>query len=59
MSKNNSPAYTVARILSLALLCLACGPALAQRGGREDRRRRARAFVQRQLGRRPRLALRD
>jgi hypothetical protein len=24
-------------MLSLALLCLACGPALAQRGGREDR----------------------
>jgi len=41
MSKNNSPGYTVgytvAGILSLALLCLACGPALAQRGGREDR----------------------
>src|SRR5262245_65849308 len=37
MSKNNSPGFTVAGILSLALLCLACGPALAQRGGREDR----------------------
>src|SRR5215468_9470431 len=41
MSKNNSPrytvGYTVAGILSLALLCLACGSAFAQRGGREDR----------------------
>ena len=41
MSKNNSPrytvGYTVAGILSLALLCLACGPTFAQRGGREDR----------------------
>jgi Toastrack DUF4097 len=37
MSKNNSPAYTVVGILTLAVLCLACGPALAQRGGREDR----------------------
>jgi Toastrack DUF4097 len=37
MFKNNSPRYTVAGILSLAILCLACGSASAQRGGREDR----------------------
>ena len=58
MSKNNSPAYTVAGILSLALLCLACGPALAQRG-RRGSQKKSEGFVQRQLGRRPRLALRD
>ncbi len=44
MSKNNSPAYTVAWILSLAILCLACGPALAQRGGREDRSKEERGL---------------
>ncbi len=40
MSKNNSLRYTVAVILSLAMLCLACGPVAAQRGeraGKEER----------------------
>jgi Putative adhesin len=37
MTKNNLRRSTVAGILSLAILCLACGSTLAQRGGREDR----------------------
>jgi DUF4097 and DUF4098 domain-containing protein YvlB len=37
MSKNNLRRSTVAGILSLAILCLACDSTFAQRGGREDR----------------------
>ncbi|MBO0859265.1 MAG: hypothetical protein J2P21_12445 [Chloracidobacterium sp.] len=42
MSKNNSFSSAVAGILSLAILSLACGPAFAQRAGREDRNKEER-----------------
>ncbi|MBO0726717.1 MAG: hypothetical protein J2P52_14030 [Blastocatellia bacterium] len=42
MSKNNSFRSAVAGILSLAILCLACGPSFAQRGGRDDRNKEER-----------------
>src|SRR5215467_10798331 len=42
MSKNNSFRPAVAGILSLAILCLACGPSFAQRAGRDDRNKEER-----------------
>jgi DUF4097 and DUF4098 domain-containing protein YvlB len=49
MSKNNSLRYTVAGILSSAILCLACSSAVAQRGAREDRGREDRSKEERAL----------
>jgi Putative adhesin len=44
MSKNNLRRSTVAGILSLAILCLACDSTFAQRGGREDRGKEERSL---------------